>query len=423
MRRVLFVLVTFLILLIGCPAQGIAADKNIPEPGTPFENPAQEQHNPSSLPPTEKPYGGNEARGAGEEGAEPENVPREDEKESPAGEEKEIQEEAGVAGKIASFVAENKYLLPMAGMILALGTLSGWLLYDRKKRIKDYSNKENTIALDDTLKPVTNSPMPRMEPPPVFHVATPNLRVGNLHNIGKRSEQQDSFCLSDIGDETALQAKGALAVVADGMGGMEGGAAISQKVTDIYRESYAARDCIEDTAVFLYETAQAAEKFVDEYMQRTGVEGGSTLVAVMVKGDSFNFLSVGDSRIYLWRNHNLKQLNREHNYGELLKDKAAKGEVAPDEPYMNPRRHALTAYIGKGRLNLVDRSDAPLPLAPGDKIFLCSDGVYNALGDDALSALLAGSALSVAQAIEREVLRQDMPKQDNFTGIVLEYVG
>ena len=105
-----------------------------------------------------------------------------------------------------------------------------------------------------------------------------------------------------------------------------------------------------------------------------------------------------------------------------MKEKAAKGEVAPNEPYVNPRRHALTAYIGKGNLNIVDQNENPILINPGDKIFLCSDGVYNALGDDALVAALEGDALIAAQNIEQSILRQNLPKQDNFTGIVLECV-
>ena len=107
-------------------------------------------------------------------------------------------------------------------------------------------------------------------------------------------------------------------------------------------------------------------------------------MAVLVKNSLMNYVSVGDSHIYLLRGNVLQLINREHNFAALLKEKADRGEVDKSEPYVNPKRHALTAYIGVGNFNMVDMNTAPIPLMIGDKILLCSDGVYNALGDDAL---------------------------------------
>lgn len=314
---------------------------------------------------------------------------------------------------------DNTIFLPMAVLVIVLGILSAWLIYDRQKRknmMKETNNKKtgHIITLNDTLD---INPFPSALPTEKI----PSFAVGNLHNIGKRNEQQDSFCLSDINDKNALHKKGAMAVVADGMGGMEGGAVISQTVTDIFRKKYSLIESIENPRAFLLETTQEAENAVETYMSHSGVEGGSTLTAVLVKQSVLHFISVGDSHIYLWRHGQITQINREHNYGELLKEKAARGEVSQDEPYINPRRHALTAYIGKGKLNIVDQGERSLAI--GDKIFLCSDGVYNALGDDALATLLGSDAMTVAQNIEKQVLIQNLPKQDNFTGIVLEYLG
>ena len=87
-------------------------------------------------------------------------------------------------------------------------------------------------------------------------------------------------------------------------------------------------------------------------MKRTGVKGGSTLVAVMIKDSRMDYISVGDSHIYLLRGNDLTLINQEHNFGALLMEKAARGEVDPNEPYVNPKRNALTAYIGVGNLTL-----------------------------------------------------------------------
>lgn len=309
----------------------------------------------------------------------------------------------------------NRLLLALVAVALILTIAVVWFVYHRKSKQEKSAPMPKNACRDVVL------PGSRTIPVTLDYERLPIFRVGNLHNIGQREEQQDSFCLSDIQDEQALRGKGLLAVVADGMGGLEGGAAISQLVTDIFRERYAQMD-IPDPAAFLYDTAQAAECAVEEYMRRTGVDGGSTLVAVLIRGNGLHFVSVGDSRIYLLRDGDLFQINREHTFGALLREKAARGEVEPEEPFINPRRDALVAYIGMGAFNTVDRSGHPVPLAVGDKVLLCSDGVFNALGQDALAASLAGEAFIAAQRVEEEILAQAIPGQDNFTGVILEYV-
>ena len=250
----------------------------------------------------------------------------------------------------------------------------------------------------------------------------PIFRVGNINNIGRRKEQQDAFCVSDIRDEKILQAKGALAVVADGMGGMDGGAAISRLVTNTFLKQYDAQNEIANPTKFLHDTAQTAETEVEKYMNRRKIDGGSTVAAVLIKNGEMNFISVGDSIIYLLRGHELRQLNREHNFGAVLKEKARRGEVDPDEPFTNPRRNALTSYIGMGSLTLVDKSAQSIRLVADDKIILCSDGVVDALSDKELIELLDGEAAFVAGSLEKSILSKNLPQQDNFTCVILEYV-
>lgn len=247
------------------------------------------------------------------------------------------------------------------------------------------------------------------------------FRVGNLHHIGCREEQQDSFCISNIEDEQAMRDKGIMAVVADGMGGLEGGAAISQLVVDTFSKSYAQISKIDNPENFLYNTANDAENLVDTLKKQTGINGGSTIVAAIIKNGELNILSVGDSRIYLLRQGNLQQINHEHTFGAFLQEKAERGEISPEEPFINPKRNALTAYIGMGSLKKVDRQTS-IPLYSGDKILICSDGVFNALESEAMIVALTGEAVQAAEKLERMILAQRIPTQDNFTGIILECV-
>ena len=300
---------------------------------------------------------------------------------------------------------ENPVVLTMAAVIVILSVVIIFLILKNRQNsaVKNSANNFDEKNFDNRISNAA----------PVFH-------IGNFHNIGCREEQQDSFCISDIGDINSLREKGIMAVVADGMGGMEGGAAISQLVADTFRKSYAKNSKFEPSE-FLYNTAKEAERIVDNYKRKTGLNGGSTVVAVIIKERMLNILSVGDSRIYLLRQGKLEQLNHEHTFGAFLKEQADRGEVPPEEPYINPKRNALTAYIGMGSLKKADRGN-PVLLFPGDKILLCSDGVFNALSNDALIAAMSKDALSSAEKLERSVLAQGIPTQDNFTGVILEYV-
>lgn len=294
----------------------------------------------------------------------------------------------------------------IAAMAVIIVILIGLLIRERRstaKRIPLENTSENR-----NRSPKKNTPL--------------KFRVGNFHNIGRREEQQDSFCSSDINDRIALLERGLLAVVADGMGGMEGGAAISRLVTDTFLKHYTGMGGSEPKE-FLYGTARAAEVAVEDYIRRTGIKGGSTVVAILIKDNELHFVSVGDSRIYMLRRDDLVQLNHEHTFGAFLREQAAKGEVDPDEPFTNPKRDALTAYIGMGSFKTVDSSSESIPLMVGDKILLCSDGVFNTLDQAALTAALESDALSAAERIEQEILARAIDFQDNFTGVIVECIG
>ena len=341
-------------------------------------------------------------------------------------------EQGNIQGNVQSTKTESSFadvfdenLIPiLAGVIVLLLIVVVVLLYkinNKKAPPKPSNVPPKPSELPKPPPPIStidDSPMP-IEDATSTLIKRPAFLVGTLHNVGKREEQQDSFCVSNSRDEQALRQKGLMAVVADGMGGLEGGSKISKLVTNTFVNSYN-RQAVPSTANFLYNTAAATEKEVEKFIEREGITGGSTLVAIMIRNYNLDFLSVGDSHIYLFQNGMLTQLNREHNYGEVLKEKAARNEVSPEEPYRNSQRHSLTAYIGMGSFDIVDKNAQPITLKTGDKVFLCSDGVYNALGDDALIALLKSDAVTAAKKIEASILSQNLPKQDNFTGVIVE---
>jgi len=312
----------------------------------------------------------------------------------------------------------DKRVWAMIGIIVSLCCVIGWLLYDRNKKSRINGNLAQGVNISgsNTIGTYPHSHNHSQSNADI------EWKAGTLQNQGQRSEQQDSLFIAPINDKNAIKEKGLLAVVADGMGGLQDGAAISGIVRNTFAQSYAQQINIIDSRSFLYDTARNAELDVEKYIGQSGVNGGSTVVAVHIKGNELNYLSVGDSHIYILHEGKIKQINKEHSFAKVLKEKAARGEVDPQEPYINPQRNSLTAYIGMGSFQIIDRNENPIIIKPGMKILLCSDGVYNALGDDALiQALSVGDATACCRVLEANIIVQNIPNQDNFTGIVLEY--
>lgn len=249
------------------------------------------------------------------------------------------------------------------------------------------------------------------------------VRIGNAHHIGARQNQQDSFSISDVTDDKLCRERGIFAVVADGMGGLSNGAQISATVTSSMQSSFLTGGPAEPSMKLL-EMLHYANRQVNDYLRwNPGTQSGSTVVAVLIKGASMHFISVGDSRIYLCRGKTLTQLNREHTYASDLDEKAAKGEISLEEAMSDPQRKALTSYIGMGELAKIDRSVHPFQLVPGDRILLMSDGVFGTLTAKEIWEAVQTDAYHGAERIEQLVLAKNKASQDNFTAVVIECVG
>jgi serine/threonine protein phosphatase PrpC len=247
------------------------------------------------------------------------------------------------------------------------------------------------------------------------------LQVSNVHNIGNRESQQDSFGVSDLSNKKRCAEKGVFAVVADGMGGLAGGAEISAIVTSYMLNYFSGSTLQSKIPGLLLDMLYGANKEVRNYLNNNDKQqSGSTLVAAIIKDNILHFLTVGDSRIYLCRGGSFILLNREHNYGSELDEKAARGEISLEEARCDSQRNALTSYIGQEEIVHVDRNIRPIMLLPGDRIYLMSDGIFGTLTEDEILATAAPDIFETAIRLERAVLNKGKKNQDNFTSVNIE---
>lgn len=235
--------------------------------------------------------------------------------------------------------------------------------------------------------------------------------------IGTRKYQQDSYAIIDTD-------KGKLAVVCDGMGGLAGGERASALGISVLTEDFI-RTPVTDARVFFREEAIKLDKLVydlcDENENKLGA--GTTIVSVFIKNDMTDWLSVGDSKIYIIRNNALYCVVREHNYRLILDDRLQKGELSQEEYIRESvQAEALISYLGMGELSLMDINNEHFRLYPGDVIILCSDGVYKTLNNDMILASVVDNYYDLQKAadtITECAMEYSAGSQDNTTVVLI----
>ncbi len=146
--------------------------------------------------------------------------------------------------------------------------------------------------------------------------------------------------------------------------------------------------------------------------------GGSTLVLALVRGPQALLAHLGDSRIYLLRGGQLRQLTSDHSF---VQEMVYQGMMSVEEARRRRSNGGPTRFVGMNGEAVADIG--PLDLRPGDRLLLCSDGLTGMLDDDRLrSALVAGPA--PADVCRRLVAEANAAGgHDNITALVLDYLG
>lgn len=281
---------------------------------------------------------------------------------------------------------------------------------------------------------VENAPVVDVEVPTAQNAAIPHteedrkkqargIYVGKVHNIGRRSSQQDSFGISKDGQALSSAGKGVFAIVADGMGGLSNGGEVSARVTMSMMTSFDRMNGQERGDKQLLTMLNQANDDVNAMLKSAGQgKSGSTVVAVLIRDSSLSWITVGDSHIYLYREGALMQVNRDHVYSVDLDEMAARGEISTFEAAKDPQRKALTSYIGMGKLAKIDRNIRPLQLQSKDRILLMTDGVFGTLTDEEITAAMKLPVTESCNALDQMIQGKNRPAQDNYTALILEYI-
>ena len=246
----------------------------------------------------------------------------------------------------------------------------------------------------------------------------PGISIGKIHDIGRRDYQQDSF-----GQTAVLRNTGILAVLADGMGGLSGGERVSQKIV-MEALTFGSTLRANQVPTALPGMVAGINRAVNQMLGPKGLyTSGSTVVSALITGNALRWISVGDSRVYLYRDGQISQLSRDHDLLQDWMPDILDGKRSMAEALRDPNGRKLTSFIGMGELRHVDYNRTPIPLLPGDRVLLMSDGVYGTVSDAEMAAILrdCGSVQLAASHIGQRIMGAALPYQDNYTLIVLGY--
>jgi protein phosphatase len=212
------------------------------------------------------------------------------------------------------------------------------------------------------------------------------IEIGSALDPGrKRIASPNQDCIGVV--RTGLfNWRSPLLVLADGMGGYEGGLEASQTVVNQFIQVYQRSkidanplQVLQDgvSAALSAMRQQAAEQPDLSYM-------GSTVVAAMLKGRNIHLLNVGDSRAYLVGRSQVRQLSYDHS---LVGEQFRQGLITEAQVRVHPRRNVLSMCLNAQR-NQVETFTGVFDWQPGDHLVLCSDGLWGPVTETQMQSVV-----------------------------------
>jgi protein phosphatase/serine/threonine-protein phosphatase Stp1 len=226
------------------------------------------------------------------------------------------------------------------------------------------------------------------------------------HSGAVRDHNEDSFVdRPEIG----------LWAVADGAGGHNSGEVASAMIKQALERIQAGLSASEMIAEVRAGIANAHNALLAEAARRgPQIMIASTVAVLLAHEDHYACLWAGDSRIYLLREAELRQLTRDHS---LVQEMVDAGVVRPENAESHPRANVITRAVG-AEGDPFELEKIVGGILPGDRFLLCSDGLFKALPVADVASLLDPAEISPAEALIEAALRARAT--DNVTAVVVE---
>ncbi len=241
------------------------------------------------------------------------------------------------------------------------------------------------------------------------------LDVAQLTDVGrKREHNEDNMAHVIPKDPQVMARKGALFIVADGMGGHAAGEVASEIAVDAVTNVYY-QDDSDDAATSLISAIRRANALIHqraaENMLRSGM--GTTCIAAVLRGNMAYIANVGDSRAYIVRGGKVRQISQDHSW---VAEQVRAGLLTEEQARTHAQRNVITRCLGTQADVEIDVF--PEPLEENDALVLCSDGLSGYIADEDMLKIVeqTGPQESVYHLIEQA---NENGGPDNITAIVV----
>lgn len=245
----------------------------------------------------------------------------------------------------------------------------------------------------------------------------PGVEVSCQSDIGcQRENNEDSLGYWEPAEEEVFTRKGRLAIVADGMGGYEGGQEASRLAVETVMAMYRDFDG-QDPQLGLITALEAAHEQIRRYgSAHPHLRGlGTTCTAAAIIGNALYYVHVGDSRLYLIRQGQITQVTRDHSYVSRLVES---GLISREDAEKHPQRNILTAALGTSTELVMDSPGRPESLQLNDVLLLCSDGLWGQVRDSEILHTIDGRSAEEAGRMLIQLARE-RGGPDNITVEIL----
>ncbi len=233
--------------------------------------------------------------------------------------------------------------------------------------------------------------------------------------LGARDRQEDAVAHRPFNDGESL-----LVVLADGMGGHQGGEVASRTSVDVFVSAFFTDYSSLKIPYRLFGSLERANRELEAIGKRNAeLEGmGSTLVAATFSSSGLSWISVGDSLLLRVRGGKVQRLNEDHSMAPLLDEAVKRGTLTPEQAVGHKDRNALRSAVSGAAIELIDVSDKPEPLLNGDVILLASDGVLTLTYEEIallVNAQRSAGARAIGSKLLEAVSAKNKRRQDNAT--------
>ena len=254
---------------------------------------------------------------------------------------------------------------------------------------------------------------------------TTSLNVAGCTDIGRvRQHNEDALAIVDLSDpsrtwsgEVDISGRRMLLVVSDGMGGHQAGEVASAMVIATAIKSLAehANEPPDHALELAVRDANQAVRAAASADDKRGM--GATLTAILIDGQDAWIAEVGDSRAYLLREGQWRQLTRDQSLVQMLVDA---GALSAEGARNSPQRNVILQAIGTAPT--LTAAIARLLLRRGDRLLLCCDGLSNELSDSELTTIV-GEPDPVAASRHAIAAANEHGGRDNITAIIAHVGG